>query len=155
MPSQCLVAMRLRQTNIQHSLGYGARILFVERPLKMLDNLPEPTRASVRAFHALKPHRVTVPESLTFDQIMGGSLFHNGQILKHGRPLHHDFVPLCMYMYHTAAPSVGPGTAGPCVCVEICLGQQIVYGLANLDVLWMSPWTCRKYVTTLDIWMCD
>ena len=39
--------------------------------------------------------------------------------------------------------------------VEICLGQQIVYGLANLDVLWMSPWTCRKYVTTLDIWMCD
>ena len=41
------------------------------------------------------------------------------------------------------------------VDVEICLGQQIVYGLANLDVLWMSPWTCKKYVTTLDIWMCD
>ena len=69
-----LVVMRLRQTDSQHSLGYGSRILFVERPLKLLDNLPERTRAYVRAFHALKPH------------------------MKNGRPHHQEISPLCIYM---------------------------------------------------------
>ena len=40
-----LVAMRLKQTDIQRSLAYGARILFIDRPLRLLDNLPERTQA--------------------------------------------------------------------------------------------------------------